>query len=325
MADSLKFSRIGLDMLACPVCQASLEQVDESLLRCTCDRCLHSYPVLNGIPILINESNSIFRIRDFIQQSNSSFRIDDKVSFRNRLIRNLPKANANLKAHDNYNTLSQLLLENSTNPLVLVVGGRVGGKGMESLLKHPEIQLITTDVIYGPETDWICDAHNLPFKNSVFDGVISQAVLEHVVDPYRCVEEMHRILKPHGLIYVETPFMQQVHEGRYDFTRFTHLGHRRLFRYFREVSSGAVSGPGMALAWAYRYFLLSFTSSQRIRAAIQMLAHLTSFWLKYFDRYLIDKAGTFDAASGYYFIGTKEEQPLSDRELIKQYRGLVGT
>ena len=34
--------------------------------------------------------------------------------------------------------------------------------------------------------------------------------------------------------------------GRYDFTRFTDLGHRRLLRKFEEVERGPIVGPGMA-------------------------------------------------------------------------------
>ena len=64
-------------------------------------------------------------------------------------------------------------------------------------------------------------------------------------------------------MYAETPFMQQVCVARFDFTRFTHLGHRRLFRWFDEVRSGPVCGPGMALAWSYQYFLLSFFERPR--------------------------------------------------------------
>jgi len=82
--------------------------------------------------------------------------------------------------------------------------------------------------------------HTIFFDASSFDGVIIQAVLEHVVEPNHCVEEIHRVLKENGLVYSETPFMQQVHLGRYDFTRFTHLGHRRLFRKFKEICGGAV-------------------------------------------------------------------------------------
>ena len=92
----------------------------------------------------------------------------------------------------------------------------------------------------------ICDAHDLPFKEKSFDAIICQAVLEHVADPYRCVEEMFRVLKPKKFIYVETPFMQQVHMAPYDFTRFTYLGHRRLFRRFKEIDSGIACGPGMS-------------------------------------------------------------------------------
>ena len=52
------------------------------------------------------------------------------------------------------------------------------------------------------------------------------------------------MLKDDGLVYAETPFLQQVHGGPYDFTRFTHLGHRRLFRKFIELESGATAGAG---------------------------------------------------------------------------------
>lgn len=137
------------------------------------------------------------------------------------------------------------------------------------------------------------------------------------------MEEVHRVLKKDGFVYAETPFMQQVHGGRYDFTRFTHLGHRRLFRKFEEIDSGAVCGPGMALAWSYQHFLLSFTKSKFIRKFIQVFARLTSFYLKYFDYYLIDKPGGLDAASGYYFMGQKSSRALSDKELIKTYKGAI--
>jgi SAM-dependent methyltransferase len=162
----------------------------------------------------------------------------------------------------------------------------------------------------------------VPLAGKDSDAVLDvQAVLEHVADPYRCCEEIHRVLKAQGVVYAETPFMQQVHGGRYDFTRFTLLGHRRLFRKFEEIDSGAVSGPGTALAWAYQYFLLSFTASSTGRRAVRLFSRLTAFYLKYFDYYLINKSAALDAASGFYFIGTKSEHVLSDKDLIKLYRG----
>ncbi len=142
-----------------------------------------------------------------------------------------------------------------------------------------------------------------------------------MLDPSRCVEEIHRVLKPDGLVYAETAFMQQVHGARFDFARFTHLGHRRLFRRFEELDSGALCGPGMALAWAYRYFLLSFVGSRAWRSLLSAFANLTSFYLKYADRWLIDRPGALDAASAVYFLGQCSDHALTGRELITLYRG----
>ena len=75
------------------------------------------------------------------------------------------------------------------------------------------------------------NAETLPFPDASFDLVIAVAVLEHVADPFRCVAEMRRVLAPSGHVYAVTPFLQPVHMGAYDFTRFTPIGHRRLFRW----------------------------------------------------------------------------------------------
>jgi hypothetical protein len=111
--------------------------------------------------------------------------------------------------------------------------------------------------------------------------------------------------------------------GRYDFHRFTHLGHWRLFREFSEIDSGAVCGSGMALAWAYSNFIFSFFGSKKLRKLLIPFTNLTSFFWKYFDYFLIEKPGTLDSASGYYFMGQKSDHPISDKEILKQYRGLL--
>jgi hypothetical protein len=120
-----------------------------------------------------------------------------------------------------------------------------------------------------------------------------------------------------------TPFMQQVHMGRYDFTRFTHSGHRRLFRRFEEIAGGAVCGPGMALAWSYQYFLLSFARTPIMRGLLRAFAVVTSFYLKYADYYLIKTPASIDAASGFFFMGCKQGTVLTDRDLIRYYKGAL--
>lgn len=305
--------------LRCPNCKSKLSSTDTKLL-CSNTSCTSEFPIIDGIPILINEMNSVFKIADFTEKRPTYFGVKNRSIYKT-LEQIIPSINLNIKGKINYPRMTRLLLSDTSNPIVLVVGGSILGEGMESLAESSEIDLVECDVSFGPRTRLICDAHDIPFDNAIFDGVIAQAVLEHVVDPQRCCAEIHRVLKPRGIVYAETPFIQQVHGGRYDFTRFTHLGHRRLFRGFDELESGAACGTGMALSWSYRYFLTSFARSARTKSLLRLFARLTSFYLKYFDYLTIDRPGTLDAASGYYFMGRKVNSVLPDKDLVNLYRG----
>ena len=322
MKSSLQLPEPVSKILRCPVCNARLEIFNDEY-KCTNPDDASIFPIVNGIPILINESNSVFSITDFTQHRDTYFDLQPKSKIRKAIRKLLPDISKNIKGERNYKMLGEMLMQGSDNPRVLILGGSILGQGMEPLFTYPSIEFVETDVSFGPRTKLICDAHDIPFEDESFDGVIAQAVLEHVVDPYRCVEEIHRVLKPDGLVYAETPFIQQVHGGRYDFTRFTPLGHRRLFRMFGEIDSGAVCGPGMALAWSYQHFLVSLAGSGKARTLAALFAAYTSWYLKYMDYFLIDRPAARDAASGCYFIGTRNETPLPDRELLKLYNGAI--
>jgi uncharacterized protein YbaR (Trm112 family) len=316
----LKLSPIVQSILRCPICNSELELRSEDS-HCINPQCQALFPIKNGIPILIDENASIFSIDDFVKERNLFFDLSPQNKFVENLKKMLPSISLNIKAKSNYEHFYKQLHMRCIHPKVLVIGGSILGKGIEKLVANQDIEIVETDVSFGSRTTLICDAHSIPFAGSSFDGVIIQAVLEHVVDPWRCVEEIYRVLKDDGLVYAETPFMQQVHGGCYDFTRFTHLGHRRLFRKFEEIASGSTAGPGMALAWSYYYLLLSFTTSKLLRKLMGLFAIMTAFPLKYLDYFLINRPTALDAASGYYFIGKKSQKILSDKELIKLYQG----
>jgi len=276
------------------------------------------YPLINGIPILINSNNSIFSIEDFTRTVNTTFELDES-KIRTIVKRLMPKITHNIKAKKNYDEIIKLLPVNSK---ILVIGGSIKGLGTDKIYSNDSFEIIGSDVSFGPFTKLISDAHDIPFEDEVFDCVIVQVVLEHVLDPHRCVSEIHRVLKSTGIVYAETPFIQQVHMRQYDFTRYTHLGHRRLFRNFEEIKSGATGGPGMALAWSYTWFLRSFATSALMVYLLTFFAYITSFFLKYFDYILIEKPGSYDAASQFFFIGKKSNTALPDKELLKQFRGV---
>lgn len=275
------------------------------------------YPILEGTPVLINDENSLFSVDDFTHDRDTTI-IRKQSQFKRMIKKALPGISLNLKAAKNYDNLAAMLPDGAK---ILIIGEHVLVAGMESIYANKTFETVGTDVTIGPKTKVICDAHDIPFADETFDCVIIQAVLEHVLDPVRCVSEVHRVLKSTGIVYAETPFMQQVHMKQFDFTRFSHLGHRRLFRHFEEIESGPSGGPGMALAWAWTYFVESFAFNRLSSSFLTLFATLTSFHWKYFDYLLLERPRAYDAASGYFFIGKKSDTCLSDKELIGQFRG----
>lgn len=64
---------------------------------------------------------------------------------------------------------------------------------------------------------------------------------------------------------------------------------------------------------------------QRCRRSIVPVRTLARFVAPPFlllDRFMVGKRGSFDAASAYYFFGRPSEKTLSDREIIRMYRGM---
>ena len=165
------------------------------------------YPIIDGIPILINEENSLFSIKDFMSKRTTTILLG-KSKIKAAIRKIIPSISLNIKARDNYHELVTIIPDNS---VILIIGGSIQGNGIEEIYSNESYEIIESDVSFGPFTKIISDAHNIPFENGIFDCVIIQAVLEHVLNPQRCVNEIFRVLKPSGIVYAETPFMQQVH------------------------------------------------------------------------------------------------------------------
>ena len=304
--------------LACPSCGGKLAVADD--LRCRSHDCGALFAIEDGVPILLEEGGSVFLAQDVVEHFRRvGLRRVDRTSRVETLLRLLPRLTGSPVSKRNFARFATELLEWCERPRVLIVGGGKLGEGMEEIARNHSITFFPTDVYMSDLTLAVCDGHALPFQDECFDGAIVQAVLEHVPDPDRVVREIWRVLRLGGIVYSETPFLSPVHEGRYDFTRFTRRGHRRLFRRFDEISSGATHGPGTMLAVSYRYFLRSFTRSRLSAGLILVFASLSAFWLKYCDRFLLTRTHADDAAAGFAFLGRKTARTYSDREIVSMY------
>ena len=208
----------------------------------------------------------------------------------------------------------KLLKQASERPIVLVIGGGTIGLGADQLYEDEDIELVGTDVYASPHTILVADAHKLPFEDGVFDGVWVQAVLEHVLEPAAIVDEIHRVLRRRGLVYAETPFMQQVHERAYDFSRFTLSGHRWLFKRFSEIGAGPIGGAGVALVWSIRYFCRALGAGDKL----SLLISLPFFWIRFLDAFTRGRA-VADAASGVFFLGRRADQVIDPHVMPRYY------
>ncbi len=95
--------------------------------------------------------------------------------------------------------------------------------------KYPDQRVVSFEYMPFELPDVFGDGHALPFADAVFDAVFSQAVMEHMRDPYLAAREIARITKPGGLIYVESAFMQPLHAVPYHFFNTTTWGIEAIF------------------------------------------------------------------------------------------------
>jgi ubiquinone/menaquinone biosynthesis C-methylase UbiE len=78
------------------------------------------------------------------------------------------------------------------------------------------------------QPDYVCDLAAIPVEDARYDHVVCTQVLEHLPDPGRVLEELHRVLEPGGTLWLSAPLFYAEHERPYDFFRYTRYGLRRL-------------------------------------------------------------------------------------------------
>lgn len=107
-------------------------------------------------------------------------------------------------------------------------GLAISGLGnFEKIVKEPE-KLIEADY---PDIDM----QKLPYKNSSFDYVISDQVIEHLENPQKAIDESRRVLKKGGIAIHATCLLMPIHPCPEDYWRFTKSGLEYLCKDFSKI------------------------------------------------------------------------------------------
>ncbi len=305
-----------LQVLQCPYCSGDLKLTDSGT---SCIDCGKQFTRYRDRPVIIRDENELFPPAAYMQiQQELSETVIKKGRF-HKIKSLMPSKSINVAREEMFKKLS--LEHGSRNKIFLVVGCGNQLAQLQTYFCDGKTSFVFCDIDKQADADLFCDAHELAFKNEMFDGVVSTAVFEHVLYPDKVIEEIHRVLKKDGFVYSEIPFLQSVHEGAYDFTRFTLSGHRRLFEYFMEVEAGMVAGPGTALVWSIVDFSKVIFSSPRLSSLCALISRGVFFWLKYFDYLFKNNPIALDAASCTYFYGKKQTGKIAASSIIEKYNG----
>ena len=95
MHTQLKVSQEVQDIFRCPACRTDLELVSDQFV-CNNTECKKRFPIVDGIPVLINESSSVFSIDDFVHRRNTTINLN-RGRFERFVRRITPRISKNIR------------------------------------------------------------------------------------------------------------------------------------------------------------------------------------------------------------------------------------
>lgn len=206
--------------IVCPICLPTQGQLSFGNSAISCNNCGQTFPFEGGaLDFLPQEMKAQFQIADW----------------------------TDISAHAYDDVAARIIEEVRKN------GGKVldCGAGLRSDVDETVICL---DVAAFPTVDILAVNQRLPFRDAVFDAVLSLNVLEHVTDPFTSASELVRVLKPHGRLYCCIPFLQPEHGFPHHYFNATRSGLRQLFSNDLDLIDHFVPGSGEPV-WSLQWFL----------------------------------------------------------------------
>ena len=127
-----------------------------------------------------------------------------------------------------YNNVSSCLNRHQLLPLTGKILGVSGIGNFYELIDCKNAEIIES---YYPDVDM----QDMPYRDSSFDCVVSDQVLEHIENPIRAVNESYRVLKRNGIAIHTSCFLNYFHPSPQDYWRFSPDGLRYLCKDFSKI------------------------------------------------------------------------------------------
>lgn len=197
-------------MLACPCCRGELSQPEAA--RLVCSKCQQPFAAEDGVPILVaGVGPTAGEVKDYYER----LLVEEDYGFDASQLRGNAKIE-NEFSHEMFIwTWEQAVNDWLPGKTVLEIGS--GNGWMADRLAHRAEQYIGLDIALLAQIRnqrqhaacgcqfFMADAVNLPFRDGVFDVVLSSETIEHIERPEHMVAEIGRVIREGGHVCISTP------------------------------------------------------------------------------------------------------------------------
>lgn len=103
-----------------------------------------------------------------------------------------------------YSDIYRRMLSVTVSGPLLEIGGGSGN------FRQFAASAISTDILFAPWLDTVCDAQRLPFTDRSFANLVMMDVIHHVENPLLALKEASRVLRPGGRLVMCEPAISLV-------------------------------------------------------------------------------------------------------------------
>lgn len=190
-----------LKYLFCPTCKHSLTRVSRSL---SCRKCKKKYAIVHGIPILIDLSALPAHLQNqvkYFEKEDSSRQSYVLELWQKRYIDNFISSSPRTKG---------LIIDNATGSGYMAIElAKLGFTIIATDLTFAELVKLKANILQlklERKILLVCaSSDGLPIKTGVADGMVANAILEHLPHEKKAIKEIERVLKSKALLMLAMP------------------------------------------------------------------------------------------------------------------------
>ena len=193
-----------IDYICCPNCKEDLIESNNFLF---CKKCNFNFEIRNNIPILIDKSSLSEHLLHQIEYFDNEIKSRDNYKLEEWQASYLERFNSNFG-----NINNSLILDCGTGSGYMCIElAKKGANVIACDLTYNnlyKLKLVAKDLNLLDRIIFVCcSAEDLPFKKSIFDYIILNAVLEHLYRESIAIYEVSRICKNFGGLMIAVPLL----------------------------------------------------------------------------------------------------------------------